>query len=211
MASKTRVGCRAITLQQPFAAGMVHGVNTFTRRGKATAFPEKGEWVAIHCGSNSSHLSNAKTMKAIRDAWPACPSDEELKAGQKTLLGFAKFTDGGVPMASDECQHDSFLASYPCEKSFAWKANGSQAVALKAPIAYPKGQLQVWHVTAEGFVTKEERQAFVSAIPGGEVKVEEAAEEKPAGKGGLKRPRVKVEEAEQAGKPTGESGKKRLR
>ena len=75
MASKTRVGCRAITLQQPFAAAMVNGVNVFTRRGKATAFSEEGEWVAIHCGSNAGHLNNKATMENVRKAWPECPSE----------------------------------------------------------------------------------------------------------------------------------------
>lgn len=35
MAGK-RVGMRAITMQQPFAAAMAHGRGLFTRRGKPT-------------------------------------------------------------------------------------------------------------------------------------------------------------------------------
>ena len=86
--SKTRVGCRAITLQQPFASAMVHGHNTFTRRGKATSFAEDGEWVAIHCGSNNAHMNNPSTMAKIREAWPECPTDDKLKQGMKCILGW---------------------------------------------------------------------------------------------------------------------------
>jgi hypothetical protein len=100
-AARVRVGVRAITMQQPFAAAMVGGQGLFTRRGKAVQFgaaasPEGGEWLAIQCGQNDVHLKNVKLMAAVRTHWPGCPSDEELRADQKSILGFARFVDGGV-------------------------------------------------------------------------------------------------------------------
>ena len=106
----------------------------------------------------------------------------------KSLLGFARFVDGGCSMTSTECRQDPFLQSYPCEKAYAWKADGVRAVPFQAPVPYPKGQLQIWHVTAEGFVSGSDKKAFLSMVPpaptaggGGEgsvkVKVEAQAED----------------------------------
>lgn len=45
MASRTKIGLRAITMQQPFASAMVHGLTSYTRRGKPAKFEAGGEWV----------------------------------------------------------------------------------------------------------------------------------------------------------------------
>ena len=103
MASKTRVGMRALTMQQPFAAAMAHGQGLFTRRGKTMKFKEGGEWVAIHCGSNDAHMKNVKLMSEIRAKWPECPSDEALKAGQRSIIGAAHFVEGDVDAKSTNC------------------------------------------------------------------------------------------------------------
>jgi len=88
-AAKTRVGIRAVTMQQPFAAAMAHGRGLFTRRGKPTRFhgssgedDGSGEWIAVHCGRNGEHLNNRPLMASIRALWPGCPSDQELRDGQ---------------------------------------------------------------------------------------------------------------------------------
>lgn len=103
---KTRIGLRAITMQQPFAAAMAHSQGLYTRRGKATKWQlgepaadkqglcAAGEWVAIHCGQNNEHLKNAKLMAQVREQWPGCPSDMVLKAQQRTVVGLARFVDG---------------------------------------------------------------------------------------------------------------------
>lgn len=94
---KTRLGLRAITMQQPFAAAMAHGRGLYTRRGRPTQFHDgqvaggsgsgrKGEWVAVHCGRNKVHVNNKRLMENIRKAWPSCPSDRELLDSQ---VGYA--------------------------------------------------------------------------------------------------------------------------
>ncbi len=118
------LNCRAITLQQPYAAAMAYGVCRFTRRGKVTRFAEGGEWIAIHCGMNDEHLKNREAMTAIRAIWPACPSDVELRAGMKHVLGFARFVQGDVPAASDGPKACSFMQQYTCSKPFMWRTDG---------------------------------------------------------------------------------------
>ena len=164
MASKQRIGLRALTMQQPFAAALAAGVGLYSRRGRATKFGHQakhkageraigpdgeGEWLAIHCGQNNEHLNNGPLMKRIREFWPECPSNEELKAAQRCILGVALFVDGTVAgrTASAACP---VLREYPCSKPIAWRA--SEARALKLPVQYPKGQVQVWHVFDTGFV-----------------------------------------------------------
>jgi hypothetical protein len=100
---------RAITMQQPFAAAMVAGQGLYTRRGKPTKFKSGGEWVAVHCGQNSEHLNNTPLMEKVRERWPACPSDEELKQQQRCVLGVAHFVDGAVP--AKEAESDFYLAN----------------------------------------------------------------------------------------------------
>ena len=148
MASKTRVGLRAITMQQPFAAAMAHGKGLFTRRGKPAKWAAGGEWVAIHCGGNSEHLKNAELMAAVRGEWPGCPSDEELAAQQKHLLGVAHFVDGDCDarVAEKQC---FFLQRYDCTKASAWRADAARPCAR--PVPYPRGALQVWHLYEEDF------------------------------------------------------------
>ena len=172
MASKpSKIGMRALTMQQPFAAAMAAGVGLYSRRGRATKFGDQakhakgercigvvdakgagngleGEWLAIHCGQNNEHLNNKPLMKRIRDHWPECPPEEELKAAQKCILGAALFIDGSVAgnTAASACP---VLREYPCSKPMAWRA--AEGRALDAPVPYPKGQVQVWHVYKHGF------------------------------------------------------------
>ena len=173
-----RLGLRAITMQQPYAAAMVAGEGLYTRRGKSTSFASGGEWVAIHCGQNSEHLNNATVMKAIRARWPACPSDAELRAQQRCLLGAARFVDGCVD-AKAASKGDFFLANYDCAKPVAWRADGARA--CPRPLPYPKGQLQVWHLARGGFADAADAAAIVALAKGGtgggavKVKQEEGA------------------------------------
>ena len=44
---------------------------------------------------------------------------------------------------------DFYLQAYDCAKSFAWRADA--AVACSKLMPYPRGNLQVWHLTEEGF------------------------------------------------------------
>jgi hypothetical protein len=145
-----RVGCRAITLQEPFASAMAHGATFYTRRGKVTTFPSTGEWIAIHAGQNSEHLKNPRTMAAVRNAWPLCPDDGTLASNQKHIVGVARFIDGAAD-ATAAAKADAILATYPCSKSVAWRVDSSRPLPVALP--YPKGQLQVWHVTSDGFTT----------------------------------------------------------
>ena len=156
-----RIGMRAITMQQPFAAAMVHGQGMFTRRGRSVAFgagaanacvdgSSNGEWVAVHCGRNNVHLNNKSLMKEVRAHWPACPSDSELKAAQACIVGIVRIVDGGVDMKTDAAARGCFfLNRYDCSKRFAWRADLGRT--LPRPVAYPKGQVQVWHLKAGGF------------------------------------------------------------
>lgn len=146
--TEQRLGLRALTMQQPFAAAMVAGVGLFTRRGKPIAFAKGGEWIAIHCGQNEEHLKNMDLMKDIRQMWPACPDTETLRAGQRSVLGIAHFVDGACD-AKVAAASDSFLARYDCTKPVAWRADSARACA--APLPYPKGNLQVWHLQKHGF------------------------------------------------------------
>ena len=144
-----RLGLRAITMQQPFAAAMAAGVGLFSRRGKPMRFEgAAGEWVAVHCGQNEEHLKNARLMKEIRRVWPSCPPDEALRAGQRSVLGVARFVDGHCD-AKAASSSDVFLALYDCTKPVAWRADAARACA--APLPYPKGNLQIWHLMKSGF------------------------------------------------------------
>ena len=150
MTGNTRVGIRAITMQQPFASAMVHGKALFTRRGKPTVFAQGGEWLAVHCGSNDEHLKNKELMRSVREYWPECPSDAELKAGQKSILGIAHFVDGQKDAREAE-KNCFFLQRYDCKKSTAWAADRAKPVPSGGHLEYPKGNLQVWHLYKEGF------------------------------------------------------------
>lgn len=135
-------------MQQPFAAAMAAGLGLHTRRGKATTFAAGGEWVAIHCGQNDEHLKNAGLLAKVRALWPDCPSDNELRAQQRCVLGIAHFVDGGCD-ASAAAKHDFFLQNYDCSKPVAWRADAARCCST--PLPYPKGNLQVWHLTRGGF------------------------------------------------------------
>ena len=149
MATRTRIGVRAITMQQPFAAAMAHGQTMYTRRGKPAKFHgEEGEWIAIHCGSNKEHVKNSQLMARVREHWPECPSDEELLAQQKTVVGLARFVDGNVCARAAE-RADFFVSVYDCKKASAWRTDA--AIACARPLSYPKGALQVWHLYSDGF------------------------------------------------------------
>jgi hypothetical protein len=143
-----RLGLRAVTMQQPFAAAMAAGRGMYTRRGKPAAFAPSGEWVAIHCGQNDEHLKNAALMRDIRRVWPGCPPDEALRAGQRSILGVARFVDGACD-AKAAAAGDVFLARYDCSKPTAWRADSARACAT--PLSYPKGNLQLWHLLKGGF------------------------------------------------------------
>eukprot|EP00966_Prymnesium_polylepis_P198403 4597980-Prymnesium_polylepis.1 len=158
-----RIGLRAITMQQPFAAAMVAGQGLHTRRGKATSFPASGEWVAVHCGQNDEHLKNDELLARIRERWPDCPGVEELRAQQRCLLGVARFVDGDV-CAATAAQSDFFLANYDCSKPVCWKADAARACTR--PIPYPKGNLQVWHLARGGFSESTGAQAILELAQG---------------------------------------------
>ena len=180
MADKQRLGLRAITMQQPFAAAMAAGVGLYTRRGKSTKFAEGGEWIAIHCGQNEEHLKNAALMKEIRRVWPACPTDAALKTGHRSVLGIAHFVDGNCD-AKTAAASDTFLANYDCCKPAAWRADS--ALACDAPMAYPKGNLQVWHLQTSGFERPSEGALLLQMARGttstsSKVKIEVKVEEK---------------------------------
>jgi hypothetical protein len=163
MAKRTRIGLRAITMQQPFAAAMVHGQGLFTRRGKPVSFGEEGEWLAIHCGANDTHLKNESLMEEVRAQWPECPSNEDLKAAQKHLVGVANFVET-VGSTAKEAKGDFFVSHYPeCSKKFAWRA--SSAVPCKMPVHYPKGQVQIWHVCEEGFGDTNGQKGLLGLLP----------------------------------------------
>jgi len=163
MASKTRAGMRAITMQQPFAAAMAHGVGLFTRRGKPAKWAAGGEWVAVHCGGNGEHLKNTKLMAEVREEWPECPADDELRAQQKHLLGVAHFVDGDCDARAAERQC-FFLRRYDCTKKSAWRADASRPCTH--PVAYPRGALQVWHLYEEGFADAAEAEQVLDLAGG---------------------------------------------
>jgi len=47
-----------------------------------------------------------------------------------------------------------FLQRYDCTKSTAWSANKAVPVSGTGAVPYPKGNLQVWHLYAEGFTNQ---------------------------------------------------------
>lgn len=143
-----RLGIRALTMQQPFAAALANGICLYTRRGKPTTFPASGEVVGVHCGQNDEHLRNGALMREVRRVWPGCPTDEALRAGQRSILGVARFVDGACD-ARAAAKTDPVLALYACTKPVAWRADAARACA--APLPYPKGNLQLWHVAEGGF------------------------------------------------------------
>ena len=157
-------------MQQPYAAAMAAGVCHYTRRGKATSFHGVSEeWVAIHCGSNDEHLKNKDAMAAIRRAWPDCPDDATLKAGQRHFLGFARFQDS-VPASAKGPTQCAFMQQYLCSKPFCWRADAGSA--LPRPIPYPKGNLQIWNVYDDAFGNASDAGAnFRSLLPSGTAKV----------------------------------------
>jgi hypothetical protein len=179
---------RAVTMQQPFAAAMAAGVGLHTRRGKPTAFTPGGEWVAVHCGQNDEHIKNASLMKEIRGAWPACPSDAALRAGQRSILGVAHFVDGACD-ARAAAAKDTFLALYDCSKPVAWRADAARACA--SPIPYPKGNLQLWHLQKEGFSNGAADGSLLLQLAPAAAQ----GEGKQGGGGGAKRKREKAVEA----------------
>jgi len=144
---KTDTQIRAITVQQPFAAALVAGVKTVENRGFAIKLPPEGEWLAIHCGANMKHLKDKAVMDRVRANWAGCPSNKELEKGAKTILGFVHFS--ASKLLSDPEIRSNPWAGFPCTKGYCWQA--SRAVACEAPPSYSPGQLQVWHVYAEGF------------------------------------------------------------
>ena len=146
-----RIGLRCITMQQPYAAALAHGVGLFSKRGKETKFADGGEWVAVHCGSSDRHISDAALMQRVRTVWPQCPSDAALRAGQKCVLGVVRFVDGGCSAAVPPASTDPMLRLYECSKPVAWRADRARPCD---PIAYPKGQLQLWHLQTGGFGDK---------------------------------------------------------
>ncbi len=159
---KQRLGMRAVTMQQPFAAAMAAGIGLYTRRGKPAALAPNGEWVAVHCGQNDEHLKNPQLMREIRQAWPACPSDAALRAGQRSILGVARFVDGACD-ARAAASRDTFLKLYDCSKAVAWRADAARACA--APLPYPKGNLQLWHLQREGFSRPQDAALLLQLPP----------------------------------------------
>ena len=174
-----RLGIRALTMQQPFAAAMAHGQGLYSRRGKATKFAEGGEWVAVHCGQNEEHLKNAALMKAVRKHWPACPSDAELRSQMRSIVGVAHFVDGDCD-AAGAARSDVFLGNYDCSKPVAWRADAARAAPR--PLPYPKGNLQIWHVGASGFADASDGKGLLALAGEGKGVKRERAEEPPAGK-----------------------------
>ena len=70
---------------------------------------------------------------------------------KKHIVGVARFVDGAAD-ATAAAKADAILATYPCSKSVAWRVDSSRPLPVALP--YPKGQLQVWHVTSDGFTAK---------------------------------------------------------
>ena len=179
---------RAVTMQQPFAAAMAAGVGLYTRRGKTTRFADGGEPIAVHCGANDEHLLNARLMAEIRREWPACPSDAELRAGQKCVLGVARFVQGDASATAPPASTDPFLSRYICSKPVAWRADSARACAT--PLSYPKGQVQVWHLKPGGFSHAADAKTLrdlADQLMGG-VKAEPTAGASPGKRSSAKRP-----------------------
>ena len=189
-----RLGLRAITMQQPFAAAMAAGLGLYTRRGKATSFAAGGEWVAVHCGQNDEHLKNASLMKSVRKEWPDCPSDAQLRSQQRCILGVVHMVQGDC-IAKEVSKADFFLKSYECSKAAAWRADAARATSK--PLPYPKGNLQVWHLTKGGFGdgggADAESIMALAAAKGGAAK-KEAVKVEAATSGKKRSASVKVEE-----------------
>ena len=55
----------------------------------------------------------------------------------------------GDCIAKEVSKVDFFLKSYECSKAAAWRADAASATTK--PLPYPKGNLQVWHLTKGGF------------------------------------------------------------
>lgn len=178
-----RLGLRAITMQQPYAAALAHGVGLFSKRGKEVKFADGGEWVAVHCGQSDRHLRDAVLMKRVRAVWPECSSDAELRAGQKCILGVARFVDGSCVSTAPPASTDPMLRLYDCSKPVAWRAARARPCA---PISYPKGQLQLWHLQTSGFGDKTSGKALLELArqpddQGAKVKAEPRVKTKTAG------------------------------
>jgi hypothetical protein len=181
-------------MQQPFASAMVHGQGVFTRRGRAVKFDlgegNDGEWIAVHCGSNVEHLNNGKLMSEVRHHWPDCPDDEQLRAQQGCILGVARFIQGDVS-AKDAERACFFLNRYQCSKAFAWQADCG--LSCRTPLAYPKGDLQVWHVYLEGFAKASDAAALQGLVVEGRKAPAEGQEGKPTKKRALEMLALKEE------------------
>jgi len=200
-----RIGLRAITMQQPYAAAMAAGRGLYTRRGKATKFPDGGEWIAVHCGQNDEHLQNHATMQQIREEWPECPSDGDLRAQQRCLLGVVHMVDGNVA-ASTAAKTDAFLANYDCCKPVAWRADAARS--CERPLPYPKGNLQVWHLTQSGFAASEDAAVILELVGSAvdvkaEVKTEMKEEVEPEVKAEAEAKAAKVPRGEKRAGPPG--------
>ena len=77
------------------------------------------------------------------------------------MLGVARFVDGSVKASTAE-RSDVFLQRYDCTKPVCWRADAARACVQ--PIPYPKGQLQVWHLTRGGFTGKHTDAAAILAL-----------------------------------------------
>ena len=69
-----------------------------------------------------------RVVAKVRERWPECPSDDELRSQQKCLLGVARFVDGNVSAAAASAT-DFFLANYDCAKAVAWRADAATSCA----------------------------------------------------------------------------------
>ncbi|EOD20357.1 hypothetical protein EMIHUDRAFT_469955 [Emiliania huxleyi CCMP1516] len=105
--------------------------------------------------------------------------------------------DGNVAAAA-AAKADAFLANYDCSKPVAWRADAARACAR--PLPYPKGNLQVWHLTRSGFAAGEDTAAILELANSPKKQAEGAVKAEPT---------VKVEPKVEASEAAPRKGKKR--
>ena len=134
--------------------------------------------------------------------WPECPDEAELRAQQKSIVGVAHFVEGGCD-AHSAAASDPLLGMYDCSKPVAWRADDARALPSGAA-PYAKGNLQIWHVTKNG---------FTDACQGAELLALAARAKKPAIKAAAAKKHAggKVKKEEEGGEEEAKSTNKRTR
>lgn len=154
--------CRAMTVQQPFAAAMLAGHKNVENRHYSVTLPPDGSglWVGIHVGRNSKWLNDRNVMAKVRKLWPGMPDDvTKLKRDQGKIVGVALLSKA-LPIGEAEAQGwgDAGWVGLPCRNEFVWRV--SRVAPLAAPFAH-SGQLRVWRVNDAGSVVV--REAIAAA------------------------------------------------